>query len=332
MTEVTPGIHWLKLPITIRDTSLTHVNAYLVQGDDGYLLVDAGWNTSEVFDSLQKQLAEIGAEIKDISQIVVTHIHPDHYGLAGKLKQLSGAKITLHHLEKNLIDSRYINMDILLRRVAQWLHTNGVPDDSLSELQTASLGVARFVAPTTPDLVFKGGETLSVGSFSLKVLWTAGHSPGHICLYEPSQKILISGDHILPTITPNIGLHPQSGDNPLGDYISSLNTVKLLDVDLVLPGHENPFNGLQPRIEKIIQHHEQRSSEILETLAEPKTAYQIAIKITWVPHIPDVGWQELGPLDKRLAVLETIAHLKSMRVNQKINESTRDGIIHYQSL
>ena len=316
-----------------RDVLLGYVNVYLVQGDNGHLLIDTGWNTKEAFDSLKSQLSEIGINIKDISQIVVTHIHPDHYGLAGKLKQLSGAKIALHYLEKNLIDSRYVNMDILLRRVARWLHTNGVPDASLSELQTASLGVVKFVAPATPDLVFKGGETLSAGSFSLKVLWTAGHSPGHICLYEPSHKMLISGDHILPTITPNIGLHPQSGDNPLGDYISSLNTVKLLDVDLVLPGHENPFTGLQSRIKEVIRHHEQRSSEILQIFkAKPKTAYQIATEITWMSDTNGVSWQDLTPLDKRLAVLETIAHLKSMRVNQKINESTRDGIIHYQSL
>ncbi len=333
MTEVVPGIHRLKIPMPQRDVLLGYVNVYLIQGDNGYLLIDTGWNTEEAFDSLKGQLAELGIDFKDISQIVVTHIHPDHYGLAGKLKQLSGAKIALHHLEKNLIDSRYINMDALLRQVAQWLHTNGVPDNSLPELQTASLGAARFVTPATPDVTFNGGETISAGFFSFKVLWTAGHSPGHTCYYEPSQKILISGDHILPAITPNVGLHPQSGDNPLGDYIKSLNTVKLPDVDLVLPGHENPFNGLQPRIEEIIQHHKQRNSEILETIkTKPKTAYQIATEITWMSHIPDVGWQELGPLDKRLAVLETAAHLEYTRFEGKINKFTRDGTIYYQSL
>ena len=107
MTEVTPGIHWLKLPISLAEVTLTHVNAYLIQGDSGYLLVDAGWNTEESFDSLQKQMAEMGANVKDISQIVVTHVHPDHYGLAGRVKRMSGARLALHDIEKGFIESRY---------------------------------------------------------------------------------------------------------------------------------------------------------------------------------------------------------------------------------
>ena len=102
MIEVIPGVYHLKLPIPMPDSTLAYVNAYLVQGDSGYLLVDTGWNTSEVFDSLQKQLAEIGVDTKEISQIVVTHIHPDHYGLAGRLKRLSGAELALHDIEKGL--------------------------------------------------------------------------------------------------------------------------------------------------------------------------------------------------------------------------------------
>ena len=119
MTEVIPGVYQLKLPIPMPDSTLGHVNAYLVQGDSGYLLVDSGWNTDEVFDSLQKQLAEIGAEIKDIIRIVVTHIHPDHYGLVGRLKQLCQAEFAMHQVEKGFIESRYINMDKLLQMTEQ---------------------------------------------------------------------------------------------------------------------------------------------------------------------------------------------------------------------
>ncbi len=333
MTEVVPGIHRLKIPMPDKDILLGYVNTYLVQGDNEYLLIDTGWNTEEAFDSLKSQLAEIGINFRDISQIVATHIHPDHYGLAGRLKQLSSAKIALHHLEKNLINPRYINMDALLHQVAQWLSTNGVPANSLPELQTASISAARFVTPAIPDVTLYGGETISTGSFSFKVLWTAGHSPGHISLYEPGQKILISGDHILPTITPNIGLHPQSGDNPLGDYINSLKAVKLLDVNLVLPGHENPFNSLQSRIEKLIQHHKQRNSVILKTIkAKPKTAYQIANEITWMSDTHGIGWLDLAPLDKRLAILETLAHLESMRVDSKVDKLFRNSTIYYQAI
>jgi len=328
MTEVTPGIHWLKLPITIRDTSLTHVNAYLVHGDDGYLLVDAGWNTDESFDSLQKQLAEIGAEIKDISQIVVTHIHPDHYGLVGRLKQLINAKLALHDVEKGFIESRYINTDKLLEQTTRWLNINGVPPDELPPIRDATLGLEQFVAPAYPDVTFHGGETISTGAFTFQVLWTPGHSAGHICLYEPNKKVLISGDHILPTITPNISRHPQSMENPLGRYLNSLNSLKQLDIELVLPGHESPFAELKPRIDELIQHHEQRNLEILATTkGEPKTAYQIVKELTWGG---GTGWQDMPFFHKRLAIFETLAHLEMMTINGQIGKLSRDGIIYYQ--
>ena len=328
MTEVTPGIHWLKLPITIRDTSLTHVNAYLVQGDDGYLLVDAGWNTSEAFDSLQKQLAEIGAEIKDISQIVVTHIHPDHYGLVGRLKQLSNAKFALHDVEKGFIASRYINTDKLLEQTARWLNINGVPPDELTHIRDATVGLEQFVAPAYPDVTLHGDETISTGMFTFQVLWTPGHSAGHICLYEPEKKVLISGDHVLPKITPNISRHPQSTENPLGRYLNSLKDLKKLDVALVLPGHESPFVGLKPRIDELIQHHEQRNLEILATTkGEPKTAYQIVKELTWGG---GTGWQDMPFFHKRLAIFETLAHLELMTINGQTGKLSRDSIIYYR--
>ena len=331
MTEVIPGIYQLKIPLPTKEILLGYVNVYLVQGDNGCLLVDTGWDTEEAFDSLEKQLAEIGINFKDISQIIATHIHPDHCGLTGKLKQLSQAKIALHYLEKDFIEPRYKNMDKLLCQIAEWLHTNGVPNEELTKLQTASLGMAKFVTPALPDVTLYGGEIISTGVFNFQVLWTPGHSPGHISLYEPTKKVLISGDYILPKITPNIGLHPQSGTNPLGDYIDSLNTTKKLDVNLILPGHENPFTGLQSRIEELIQHHQQRNSEILETLnAKTKTAYQISTEVTWGSDINGVGWDNLTPWDRRLAILETIAHLEAMRFAGKVDKFLKNSIIYYQ--
>jgi len=331
MIEVIPGIFHLPLPIP--NPALDHVNTYLVRGDRECLLIDTGWGTQEAFDSLKDQLAEIGVDFKNISQILVTHIHPDHYGLAGKLKQLSQAKIALHYLEKALIESRYINMDKLLDQLDQWLYINGVPANDLSQLLEASTGMARFVTPTTPDITLRGGETISLGSFTFQVLWTPGHSPGHISLYEPQQKVLIAGDHILPNITPNIGLYPQSSPNPLDDYLNSLKSIKQLEVSLVLPGHEYTFSNLKQRIEQIFHHHEERNSEILGALnTKPKTAYQVASEITWMRDIGGASWDKLGPWDKRIAVLETMAHLEAMRANRKLDKLTRDDIIYYRYL
>ncbi len=333
MTEIIPGIERLKIPLPSAKLLLGYVNVYLVKGNDGYLLIDTGWGTVEAFDSLEKQLAERGIDFKDISQIVSTHIHPDHYGLSGKLKQLSGAKVILHRLETNMVDDRYVNVDTLLQNLAKWLHSNGVPDEVLSKLEKASLGAIEFVKPAVPDVTLNGGETISTGTFSFKVLWTPGHSPGHICLYEPDHKILFSGDHILPTISSHIGKHPQSSDNPLSEYIASLKILKPLDVKLVLNGHEEPANSLRERIDELLHHHEHRISEIMQNLkTEPMTAYDIANRITWLSDINGVSFDKLSSWDKRLALLETLSHLELMRVGGKIKKLSRDGIIYYRSL
>jgi glyoxylase-like metal-dependent hydrolase (beta-lactamase superfamily II) len=331
MIEIEPGVYQLQLPLPTSRPG--YVNAYLTQGDkdNGYLLIDTGWNTEEAFDSLKGQLAEIGVNFKDISQIVITHAHPDHYGLAGKLKHLCPAQVYLHELERDLIKSRYIDMNELLQQTAQLLQVNGAPKDELAKLQTASLPMLKFVTPVLPDVTLNGGETITTGHFSFKVLWAPGHSPGQICLYEPKQKILFSGDHILPTITPHIGLHPQSGDNPLGDYLNSLNTLKQLEVRLVLPGHEHPFNNFKSRIEELIQHHKRRNSEILKTLkAKPKTAYKIATEITWMSDTNGVGWVKLDSWNRRMAVLETLSHLEAMRAKRKVDKLAQDEIIYYR--
>ena len=329
MEEVTDGIYQLPVPLT--NSPLGHINAYLIKAGNGYLLVDTGWDNDEAFSSLEAQLAEIGARPEEITQIVITHIHPDHYGLAGRLKQLSRATIAMHRREKDNIKSRYVNMDKLLQQLAQWLAINGVPADELPSLQIASTPVARFVVPTSPDITLHGGETITAGSFNFTVLWTPGHSPGHISLYEPARKILISGDHILPNITPNIALHPQSGRNPLNDYLTALNTVKQLEVELVLPGHEHPFNNLPARIDEIIQHHHQRNSKILNTIKDTtKSAYQVATELTWRPGTRGNNWQNLSPLDRRLALLETLSHLEFMRFEGKLAKLSQDSIIYYQ--
>ncbi len=329
MIEVIPGIYRMPLPLPI--PTVSHINTYLVKGDNGYLLVDTGWNTEEAFASLKKQLAELGINGREISRIVVTHAHPDHYGMAGKLKNLFGATLYFHHLEKDVIESRYVNMDELLKEMSLWLKGNGVPPDRLAELQKASLPMLKFVTPAMPDVTLYGGEAITCGDFSFNVLPTPGHAPGHICLYEPDKKILFSGDHILPTITPYVGMNPQSGSNPLGDYLDSINSLKRLDVDLVLPGHEQPFTGLKDRIEGITLHHSLRNAEIMAALGyDSKTAFELTTGITWMHDVNGVGWYKLGTWDKRMALLETLAHLEAMRVKGELEKFTREDILYYR--
>jgi glyoxylase-like metal-dependent hydrolase (beta-lactamase superfamily II) len=329
MIEVTPGIYRMPLPLPV--PHLSHINTYLVKGDEGCLLVDTGWNTAESFDSLKEQLAELGIEGREISQIVVTHVHPDHYGLAGKIKSLFGASLHFHHLEKNFIETRYVNMGELIQELGQWLQRNGVPPERLAELKQASLPMLKFVTPTLPDTTLYGGETITCGDFNFEVMPTPGHAPGHVCLYEPDKNILLSGDHILPTITPHVGLHPQSGPNPLGDYLDSLERLKKLEVKFVLPGHEQPFTEFRERIEGIILHHKLRNAEILAALgSDAKTAFELTTGITWLHDVNGVGWYKLGNWDKRMAILETLAHLEAMRAREELDKFSRDNILYYR--
>jgi glyoxylase-like metal-dependent hydrolase (beta-lactamase superfamily II) len=327
MSEVFLGIQWFQLPITMEQSNLAFINVYLVEGDKGYLLVDSGWNTEESFIALKKGMAKIGADVKDISQIVVTHVHPDHYGMAGRIKKLSGAIIAMHHIEKDFIRPRYIDMEQLLHLTDRMLVANGVPQAEMVRMRDATVGLEQYIVPVMPDRILHEGETITTGKFNLRVIWTPGHSSGHICLYEPDKKILFSGDHILPKITPNISVHPQSIENPLGRYLKSLQDMRQLDVALTLPGHDKPFTNLRLRIDEIIHHHEIRNQEILAAIGlDRRTAYGIAKEITWGENS---RFRDLPDFHKRMAVFETLAHLEMMTAENLLHKQSVKGIFTY---
>ena len=327
MPEILPGIHWIRMPISLKDSTLSHVNIYLIAGDNGWLLVDTGWNTDRSFSTLHNYLVKIGAGFGDIKQIVVTHVHPDHYGMAGRIKGLSGATIAMHHIEKGFIGPRYIDMNELLMQTDRMLIDSGVPRDIADELRDASLDVERYIVPALPDITLRDGQEIETGRFTFQVIWTPGHSSGHICLYEKEQKLLLSGDHILPRITPNISLNPQSIENPLGRYIRSLEELRRLEVRLTLPGHDRPFTRLIPRIDELIAHHAFRNTEILEAISyRARTPYEIAQKVTWGDNS---DWKDLPPFHQRMAVFETLAHLEMMAAESRVDKLPRNGISYY---
>jgi glyoxylase-like metal-dependent hydrolase (beta-lactamase superfamily II) len=327
--EILPGIHQLKLPFPLQLDQLA-VNAYLIQGDKGWLLVDTGWNTNQAFAAMERQLREIGLGFENIGLILITHFHPDHYGLAGRLVQASKAKVALHQIEKDFIDSRYMNMGGLLDQTAEILRTNGVPEKDLPRLQKASLGVRQYVSPVSPEVVLRGGEIIGQGQFQFEVVWTPGHSPGHVCLLERSKKILISGDHVLPATFPNVGLHSQSGPDPLPNYLRSLRAIENLDVDLVLPAHEHVFSGLKQRVQELLRHHEERKNAIIAALKEgPQTAYEVSLKVPWIVSGLTMSFERLQALDKRLAVMSAMAHLEPLYTEGLAEKTQRNGTIVY---
>jgi glyoxylase-like metal-dependent hydrolase (beta-lactamase superfamily II) len=330
MNEISPGIYWFKLPIIMEAAGLEHVNVYLARGRDGFLLIDSGWNTPDSFAELSRGLRQIGADVKDIAQIVCTHVHPDHYGMAGRIKRLSGATLLMHHIEKGFIAPRYVTMHELLHETDQMLVANGVPHDEMVRLRDATVGLEQFVVPAMPDATLHDGETISTGVFTFRVVWTPGHSSGHICLYEPEKKLLFSGDHILPKITPNISVHPQSIENPLGRYLKSLKETRRLNVALALPGHDEPFTSLVPRIDEIMKHHEERNRLILGMInGGPRTAFQIALDMIWGTR---ARWHELPCFHQRMAIFETLAHLEMMAANGLLDRLPRNGVNYYRRI
>ena len=330
VTQIVAGIYQLKVPIP--NSHLEATNVYLVQGDKSYTLIDTGWDSATAFNSLNRQLAEIGVGFRDISQIIITHAHFDHFALVGRIKELNNAKIFIHRQEQQVLRSRYAVSKEYLDEVVIGFRTNGVPEEMLAAVHGPISGFGKSV-PAQPDVLLSGDETITSGAFNLKVIWTPGHSPGHICLYEPEHKILFSGDHVLRVITPNVSLPPNSTGNPLGEYIKSLLSVKNLAVELVLPGHEDVFRNLSKRVDEIIHHHENRSAEILKAMQRQEmTAYQVARLVTWMPEQGGVKHDDLAPIAKLAAVSETLAHLKAMSAEGKVSTTDRDSVIFWSVL
>ena len=322
------GVHQIKIPFPQGISGCT--NVYIVEGSEGNILIDTGWDTSEALSALIGGLKEERLQVRDIKKIVITHIHPDHYGLASKVKQLCGVPVAMHKIEAGLINPRYVDFEELLEEMEEEFGNSGVPQAELPELKDASLWINQFVSPDSPERMLDDGDVISNGSFEFEVLWTPGHSPGHICLYEPRKRLLFSGDHVLFDTTPHVGFHPQSGDNPLGDYVSSLKMMERLKVNFVFPGHGPVFNSLKLRVAEILRHHGQRERAIVRSISDGlKTAYQIAEEIPWKGDIGGVAFKDLAPWDRRLAMMETVAHLRLLTSEGEVGKIDQDGVSLY---
>ncbi|GLX01780.1 MBL fold metallo-hydrolase [Microtetraspora sp. NBRC 16547] len=304
--RVRPGLWSIPVPIPINP--LRYVLVYAMELPDGVAIIDAGWNTDEAYDALTAGLGVAGYAVTDIKAVLVTHIHPDHYGLAGRLREASGAWIGLHPADARLVRDRYDEPGIqaLADRGRELLLRCGVPDMTAQELAGASMMMRNYVSTAAPDRLIEDGERLDLPGWHLKAIWTPGHSPGHLCFVEADRKLLFSGDHVLPRITPHVAVHPQSAPNPLADYLDSLRSVGKLDVDEVLPAHEYRFLELSERVDYVIGHHEERLAEIEAVLAASGgvTCWELATRLTW-----SRPWETIPAFMQRSATNETLAHL-----------------------
>jgi len=326
--EILNGVHQIKIPAP--ESASWYTNVYVIEGSDGHILVDSGWDSQESLWALQEGIKGANLKLRDIKKVVITHIHPDHYGLSTKIKQICGAQVAIHRIDAGFIFPRYKDFDDLIKKTEELLRQNGAPEDELLQLKEASLWMNKYVTPDLPEVNLEDGDTISNDSFEFEVLWTPGHSPGHVCLYERDRKFILTGDHILYDTTPHVSFNPQSGDNPLGDYISSLKKLERLKVNFILPGHGPVFNALGLRIENILQHHEERKRAIMRSLDDGlKTAYEIAKQIPWMINEGGTTFQDLSVWDRRMAVHETIAHLKLLMEEDRVGNVDMDGASLY---
>jgi glyoxylase-like metal-dependent hydrolase (beta-lactamase superfamily II) len=326
--ELLPGV-W-RLPLPLINSPLGHVNTYLVRADNGYLLVDCGWDTADTLRALEGHFRALDIRLPDVRHLVITHIHPDHYGLAGRLREITSADLRFHRLERLFIESRYVNADELMGEMREWLRMNGTPPAELDQLNRSSMGMMERVQIAYPDITLDGGEEIPCGKYAFRVIWTPGHSAGHICLYDARNKVLLSGDHVLPHITPSVGLHVRATSNPLADYLDSLRLIGKLEAELVLPGHGEPFPGLPERTGELLAHHHRRLEEVVTLLGKepgvPLTGFVLASRMGWSRRRT---WDDLTGFERRMAVTEALAHIELLHARGQVAKRFENGEITY---
>jgi glyoxylase-like metal-dependent hydrolase (beta-lactamase superfamily II) len=307
---IVPGLQRILVPLS--DSPLGSVNVYLIESDDGPILIDTGWRTDEVVGAIEAGLAAVGATTADLSQIVLTHAHPDHAGLASTFREASNAPIALHAADWQMVDPVRRQDEANLARSAAWFRRNGLPDRDSGDARGARRSMGERNPPFVPDRALVDGESLQLGRFNFRVIWVPGHARGQVCLYDEREGVLISADHVLPEISPNVGLYGPDDGQPLDDYLASLAKVRDLPVTVALPGHGEPFTGLAERVDWLAEHHEERMDEIRAALGDaPATAFDLCHDLTWIGGT--VHFSKLSPFQQSMATAETIAHLEVLR-------------------
>ncbi|MFG2328360.1 MBL fold metallo-hydrolase [Streptomyces sp. NPDC048604] len=322
VTEHGGGVWGIQVPIP--DNPLGHTLVHVLDTDRGPVLIDTGWDDPASWDELSGGLAALGTSVADVHGVVITHHHPDHHGLSERVREESGAWIAMHAADADVVRrTRAAEPGTWLDYLAHKLAAVGAPDEHTAPLRAARasgrLRTMPGLSSALPDREIVPGELLDLPGRRLRGIWTPGHTPGHVCLHLeeehpaqlPGNGRLFSGDHLLPGITPHIGLYEDPDDatvtDPLGDYLDSLERIGRLGVAEVLPAHQHAFADAGGRVRELLDHHEERLTGLLGLLAVPLTPWQLAERMEW-----NRPWEQIPYGSRNIAVSEAEAHLRRL--------------------
>ena len=321
---VADGVHWLRMPLPF---ALGHINLWLLEDGEGWTIVDTGVSTEDCRGVWRRTFAD-AMNKRPVTRVLVTHLHPDHAGLAGWL-------IETHDVDLLMSREEYLLCRILVADTGRpapdagirFYKGAGYSEKALDKYQERFGTFGRYVAPL-PDsyLRLQENDVISIGKYEWRVIIGRGHSPEHACLYCEDLNVLISGDQILPTISSNISVHPtEPAANPLADWMTSLHELrhKFPEDVLVLPAHGKPFRGAHIRLDQLIHEHDTGLRELFDLCKEPKRA---------VDTFPALFKAKISGSNLMFATGESIAHLNYLLSADQMTVSTDNGGVHwYQS-
>ncbi|MGQ9927558.1 MAG: MBL fold metallo-hydrolase [Chloroflexaceae bacterium] len=299
INEVARDVFLVRLPLPF---ALNSVNCYLLRDLDGWTVFDCGLHTPAGEAAWHAALASLAVAPETIQRIIVSHHHPDHYGMAGWLQGLTGAPVLMAPREAELAAGIWGKPSDLPEPMAALFAVHGTPEELVA---TIARDVARLRAATLPHPTLTPldpGTALTMAGRRFVALHAPGHSDGQLIFFDEADGLLLCGDHLLNTITPHIGVWPGSEPNPLGRYLASLAELADLPVRLALPGHKSLIHTWRERVGELQRHHADRLAAIRAALDGGATAYEVARRVFL--------FDQYTTHEMRFAVAETIAHLE----------------------
>ena len=318
--QIYPDLYCIKIPLP--DSPLKYLNSYIILGNERNLIVDTGLNRKECKTAMTDGLRELTVSL-DSTDIFITHLHADHFGLVGELVT-PNTTVYFNRPDTELIE-HWEGFEPMIRFAAK----NGFPEEMLRQALSQHPGF-KYGTDWIPSLnILNDGDILDVGDYQFSCVQTPGHTQGHTCLYERKNRILIAGDHLLEDITPNIQCWSEDTD-PLKEYLESLDKVYPLQVDQVLPGHRRLFKNHVRRIEELKHHHAQRLDEVVDILAQksPLSAFDLAARMKW--DIKAASWDAFPVAQKWFATGEALSHLRYLENKQIVYQATDDPVVCYR--